>query len=206
MERLVTSSQFAQLWEGALRTTHSRAIAVIQGDPNRALQLFDDGTLTLELSAIIQAVKQVLIDQELRFAERIPEVHRSIPILASDSLVTVRTVYQIAVVAGYWLPWAVLALLVVGIGIARDRARALAWAGAGLAVSLLLLAGGVWVGGRFFTGSSQMRVWAGCEVVGARRSRDERRGLPRMEALTLPIRKTPTCLTLPRGRASLART
>lgn len=150
VERLVTSSQFAQLWEGALRTTHSRTIAVIQSDANRAIQLFDDGTLTLELSAIIRAVKQVLIDQDLRFAERIPEVHRSIPILASDSLVTVRSVYQIAVVAGYWLPWAVLALLAVGIGIARDRARTLAWAGAGLAVSLLLLAGGMGIGGRFF--------------------------------------------------------
>ena len=153
VDRLVASPQFAQLWEVTLRETHSRAIAVIQGDPNTALQLSDDGTLSVELSTVIREVKQALVQQGLGFAERIPEIDRSIPILASDSLVLVRTVYQLAVAVGYWLPWAVLVLLAAGVAVARNRARAIAWTGLGLAVSLLLLAGGMGIGKQFFTGA-----------------------------------------------------
>jgi len=48
------------------------------------------------------------------------------------------------------------------------------------------------VGMPFRMGSSQMRVWRA-----ARRCPGRGRGLPRMEVLTLPIRTTSTCLTLP---------
>ena len=153
VERVVASPQFAQLWELALRETHSRAIAVIQGDPNAALQLSDDGTLSLQLDAVIREVKQVLVQQGLGFASGIPEIDRAIPILTADSLVLVRTLYQVAVTAGYWLPWGVLALLIAGIAVARNRNRAIAWAGVGLAVSLLLLAGGLGIGKQFFAGA-----------------------------------------------------
>ncbi|QBE48930.1 hypothetical protein [Leucobacter triazinivorans] len=153
VERVVASPQFAQLWETALRETHSRAIAVIQGDPNTALQLSDDGTLSLELDTVIREVKEVLVQQGLGFAANIPEIERSIPLLTADSLILVRTLYQVAVAAGYWLPWGVLALLVAGVAVARNRTRAIAWAGAGLAVSFLLLAGGLGIGKQFFVGA-----------------------------------------------------
>ena len=48
-----------------------------------------------------------------------------------------------------------------------------------------------------FRGSSQIEGVVGS----ARRWLDRRRGLPRMEVLTLPIRKTSTCLTLPASPA-----
>lgn len=153
VEQLVTSPQFAVLWEGALRQTHTRAVAVIQGDPNRLVVLADDGTLTVELGPIIEGAKQVLVQQGFGFADRIPAIERSIPVAASDSLVTVRSVYQIAVAVGYWLPWVVLALLTVGILVARDRAHALAWAGGGLAVALLLLAGVLGIGKQYYAGA-----------------------------------------------------
>ncbi|WP_200332524.1 hypothetical protein [Leucobacter sp. L43] len=153
VERVVVSPQFAQLWETALRETHQRAIAVIQGDPNAALQLSDDGTLSLELATVIREVKTVLVEQGLGFAANIPEVERSIPILSADSLVLVRSLYQVAVSAGYWLPWGVLALLVAGVVAARKRTRAIAWSGAGLAMSFLLLAAGLGIGKQVFVGA-----------------------------------------------------
>lgn len=152
VSRVVASPQFAQLWETALRETHSRATAVIQGDPGRALQL-TDATLTLELSTVIAQVKQELVAQGFTFASSIPEIDRSITILTADSLALVRTVYQVAVAAGYWLPWLVLAMLVAGVALARNRTRAVAWAGAGLAVSLLVLAAGLGIGRQFFIGA-----------------------------------------------------
>src|SRR5690606_5915332 len=72
--QLVESPQFAGAWELALRETHSRAIAVIQGSPGSALQLSDDGVLSLDLGAIITQVKDGLVGQGIGFAEMIPVV------------------------------------------------------------------------------------------------------------------------------------
>ncbi|MFV0432591.1 MAG: hypothetical protein ACK5LO_01210 [Leucobacter sp.] len=153
VEKVVASPRFAQLWEVTLRQAHSRAVAIIQGDPNTALQLSADGTLSLELDVVIREVKETLVSQGFGIAERIPEIDRSIPIVASDSLVLIRTVYQIAVSAGYWLPWVLLAMLGIGIAVARRRATALAWTGAGLAASFALLGAGLGTGRQFFIGT-----------------------------------------------------
>lgn len=153
VDRVVRSPQFAQVWAAALRQTHSRAVAIIQDDPSSAVKLGDDGTLSLQLDSIIAEVKRSLQQQGFGFASAIPEVHRSIPLAASDSLVLVRTVYQLATAAGVWLPWLALGLLVLGVCVARNRLRAVAWAGAALAASLLLLASGLGIGRQFFIGS-----------------------------------------------------
>lgn len=150
VERVVTSPQFAQTWEIALRQTHSRATAILQGDPETALQLSRDGTLSLQLGPIIAEVRQSLIDQGFRLAERIPAIDRSIPLVSAESLGLARAVYQLSVVVGYWLPWVALGLLAAGVAIARQRIRALAWAGAGLTVAFLLLAAGLAIGRRLF--------------------------------------------------------
>lgn len=161
VEGVVVSDQFAQLWQVTLRETHSRAIAVIQGDPNTALQLSDDGALSIELGTVITQVQGVLADQGFGFADQIPVVEKSIPLLASDSLILVRTLYQVAVAAGYWLPWAVLVLLIIGVAVARNRIRALAWTGATLAVSFGLLASGLGIGRLFFIGSVSPSIMPG---------------------------------------------
>lgn len=153
VERTVTSPRFAQVWERSLRESHGRAIAILQGDPDTAVQLSQDGVLSLELATVIQQVKQVLIEQGFGFASRIPEIERSIPIVKADSLVQARSFYQFTVALGYWLPWIVLGLLIAGLATAPRRIRALAWAGAGFAVALLLLAAGLSVGRQFFIGS-----------------------------------------------------
>ncbi len=150
VQRTVTSDQFARVWETSLRETHTRATAVLRGDPDRALQLSDDGTLTLELGPVIAEVKAVLVDQGFQFAAQIPEIDRAIPLVVDDSLATTRTVYQLATVVGYWLPWIVLGLLVAGVAIARNHLRALAWAGAGFTLGFLLLAAGLTIAQRVF--------------------------------------------------------
>lgn len=132
VDALVSAEQFAQVWAFSLRETHARAIAVIQGDETQALQLSQDGTLTVELGTVVAAVRQSLIDNGMGLAVAIPEIDRSIPIVASDSLVAVRTVSQLATVVGVWLPWVVCGLLIAGIALARNRFRAACWAGIGL--------------------------------------------------------------------------
>ena len=150
---VVASDQFADIWAQSLRVTHERAVAIMQNSPDTALQLADDGVLSLDLGVVVDRVKAALTAQGVGIADLIPEIDRSIPIAQADALVLVRTVYQIAVVAGFWLPWVVLGLVVLGIGLARNRPRALFWTSAGFAAAFLLLSAGLGIGRTFFIGA-----------------------------------------------------
>lgn len=150
---VVASDQFAEIWAQTLRVTHERAVALMQDNPDAALQLADDGVLSIDLGVVVDRVKSALAERGVGFADLIPEINRSIPIAQADALVLVRSVYQIAVAAGFWLPWVVLGLVVAGVLLARNRTRALFWTSAAFAVSFLLLAGGMGVGRTFFIGS-----------------------------------------------------
>lgn len=152
-ERVVSSPQFADIWAQTLRITHQRAIAVIQGDPNTALTIGTDGTLSIELGTVIESVKSALVARGVSFAEAIPVIERSIPVLHSDALVLTQTLYNVAVAAGFWLPWVVLGMLVAGVLLARQRGRASTWTGFGLAAVFLLLAVGLGAARLFFIGA-----------------------------------------------------
>ena len=147
---VVASDQFADIWAQSLRVAHERAVAIMQNSPDTALQLADDGVLSLDLGVVVDRVKSALAERGVGFADLIPEIDRSIPIAQADALVLVRTLYQIAVAAGFWLPWVVLGLVVLGIVLARNRLRALFWTSAAFAVAFLLLAGGMGIGRTFF--------------------------------------------------------
>lgn len=151
--QVVASPVFADVWAQALRLTHSRAIALLQGTPGTALVLEDDGTIALQLGPIVDAVRDRLSDSGVGWADLIPSIDRSIDIVQSDALVLVRTVYTLAMTAGFWLSWLVVALLALGILIARRRLRALALAAAGFALTFVLLAGALGVGRLFFVGT-----------------------------------------------------
>jgi hypothetical protein len=150
---VVASDQFADIWAQSLRFTHERAVAILQNSPDAALQLADDGVLSIDLGQVVDRVKAVLTERGVGFADLIPEIDRSVPIAQADALVLVRTIYQIAVAAGFWLPWVVLGLVVAGILIARNRARALFWTSAAFAVTFLLLSAGMGIGRTFFIGA-----------------------------------------------------
>lgn len=150
---VVSSEQFADIWAQSLRVAHERAVALLQNSQDTALQLADDGVLSLDLGVVVERVKATLAERGVGFADLIPVIDRSVPIAQADALVLVRTVYQLAVAAGFWLPWVVAGLLVVGILLARNRPRALFWTSAALAAAFLLLAAGMGIGRTFFLGA-----------------------------------------------------
>ncbi|WP_251050723.1 MULTISPECIES: hypothetical protein [unclassified Microbacterium] len=150
---VVASEQFADIWAQSLRFTHERAVAIMQNSPDTALQLADDGVLSVDLGIVVERVKTVLTERGVGFADLIPEIDRSVPIAQADALIMVRTLYQVAVAAGFWMPWVVLGLFVVGVLVARSRSRALLWTSAAFAVVFLLFAAGVGVGRGFFVGA-----------------------------------------------------
>lgn len=153
VDRLIESPAFADIWANTLTITHTQFVAAMQGDPDAALAVGSDGTISVQIGPIVESVKERLVDQGVEFASAIPEVDRSVVIAQDDAFALIRTVYALAIGVGTWLPWVMLALLVVGVVVARNRVRALVWTAGGFALSMVLLASGIGIGRWYFVGA-----------------------------------------------------
>lgn len=149
----VESDAFAQVWQEALRISHSQLIATLQNDPAAALAVGSDGSVGVQLGPIIERVKQVLLDRGLTFAAQIPAVDRTITIAENSSLPTLQLFYNVAVNAGLWLPWIALIFLAAGVLVARRRALALVWSAVALAIGMVVVVAGIGIGRLVFVGS-----------------------------------------------------
>lgn len=147
---VVSSEQFADTWQAALRVAHQRTERLLQGNNDDALQLSQDGTLSVNLQPIVAAVKQRLTERGFPFASAIPTVDRQVTLVRSDAFTTVQAIYTVAVTTGFWLPWVVLVLVIAGVLVARRRALAVMGAGIAFALSLGALAAGFGIGRQYF--------------------------------------------------------
>ncbi|WP_458042049.1 MULTISPECIES: hypothetical protein [Bacteria] len=133
--QLVESDVFASVWETALRASHRGLAAAATGTtPTGAVTISDTGEVGISLAPIIDEVKERLVAQGVGFASAVPSVDRTIVLVQSDALVTVRIVYGIAAAVGWWLPLVTLALFVGGVLLARRKSVALV--GTGVAIAL----------------------------------------------------------------------
>lgn len=139
VSRFVTSDAFATAWEQALRVSHRQLVATMQGNANAAVTVGPGGEIGIQLGPIVAQVKTRLVQAGVTFAEKIPQVDKTIVIGTSDAVVTAQRYYGLVVTLGAWLPWIVLAILAAGVLVARRRALALVWAAIALGVSMLLL-------------------------------------------------------------------
>ena len=138
---LVNSDLFASVWESALRASHrGLAAAATGGTPAGAVTISDSGEVGISLAPIIDEVKQRLVAQGIGFASAIPSVDRTIVLVQSDALVSVRIVYGLAATIGWWLPIVTLALFVGGVLLARRKSVALVGIGVAIAVGAGTLA------------------------------------------------------------------
>ncbi|GAA1786513.1 hypothetical protein [Agromyces lapidis] len=146
VHRLVSSEAFADIWRTALQTTHTQFVAAVQGDPDAMLEIGGDGTLSVQIGPIIEAVKERLSERGVGFADAIPVIEQSIVIAQGDAFVLVSTMYALAVGIGTWLPWVALAFLVAGVLVAKRRSKAFVWTAGGFAFVMALLAAGFEIG------------------------------------------------------------
>lgn len=146
VHRLVSSEAFADIWRTALRTTHTQFVAAVQGDPDAMLEIGGDGTLSVQIGPIIEAVKERLSERGVGFADAIPVIEQSIVVAQGDAFVLVSTMYALAVGIGTWLPWVALAFLVAGVLVAKNRSKAFVWTAGSFAFVMALLAAGFEIG------------------------------------------------------------
>lgn len=141
--RVVESDAFSAIWQRSLIASHRAFVAVATNDETSGASVDSAGALGINLGPIVEELRRSLTDQGFRFASAIPATDRTIVIVQSDSLLTVRSIYLLAAALGWWLPLICLALFVAGILIAPRRKTALCGTGIALALGAALLIGSV---------------------------------------------------------------
>jgi hypothetical protein len=135
----VRSDAFKQVWQEALRASHTQFMATMQNNPQSAVKIGANGSVGIQLGPIIERVKQALIDRGLTFASQIPAVNPTVTVTQKSSIPTLQLLYGIALAAGAWLPWISIAFLALGVVVARRRALALVWSAIGLGLAMLVV-------------------------------------------------------------------
>jgi hypothetical protein len=137
--KLVSSSQFAQLWKRANRGVQPQVVAALTGNTG-SLHLRNDGTVELDLSGVAHRVRDALASRGVDVS-RVPpgQVDTTIELFKWPWLGTVQDAVDLLQQLAWLLP--VLTLLALGSGIAlgRRRSRCTFWTGIGVASGMLVI-------------------------------------------------------------------
>lgn len=125
VRRVVHDPAFAEAWANANEVAHQELVAVLEGESD-LLELGREGTVSISVATLTNAVRQGLVDAGVPGAERLPEVEASFPLGRVADLERARVAYAWLDRAGGALPWVVAGLLAVAVATAKDRRRALA--------------------------------------------------------------------------------
>ena len=140
--RVVESDAFADAWVQANRVAHQELVAALTGEGGGSVTVEND-TVSLNMAAFIETVKQRLVESGFSVAARIPEVDASFVLFQSEDITRARSGFNLLNTLGVWLPVIAIVLLVLGVYVARDHRRATVGAALGVAISMVVLALGL---------------------------------------------------------------
>ena len=140
--KVVDSDQFASLWVGINQQVQQGVIHVLSADASTGPIQIQGNQVILDTGALIDAVKQKLVDKGFDWAANIPVpsvADRQIVLLTSPQLVQARVAYQIAQPISQWLIFAVLVMFIAAILIAVRRARMVIAVGVAVILGALVI-------------------------------------------------------------------
>ena len=140
--KVVDSDQFASLWVGINQQVQQGVIHVLSTDASTGPIQIQGNQVILDTGALIDAVKQKLVDKGFDWAANIPVpsvADRQIVLLTSPQLVQARVAYQIAQPISQWLIFAVLVMFIAAILIAVRRARMVIAVGVAVILGALVI-------------------------------------------------------------------
>jgi hypothetical protein len=143
--RVVESDAFSDVWATATRAAHRALTTAATSDGGGLVVKTPDG-VGIQLGAVVERVKQNLVERGLGVAQLIPTIDKVVIIGEGNNLTAIRTGYAIAATMGWWLPVITLALFGLGILIARRRSTAVLGTGLGLAIGAATLAASLSIG------------------------------------------------------------
>jgi hypothetical protein len=136
---LVSTPEFEQAWVDANRVAHQGLIAAMTGREGGAVEVDRSGTVSVNVAAFIDIVKQRLVDRGFTVAEKIPDVQASFVVVQSADLARAQTLFAALDTLGTIFPFIVLAILGGGVLLAVHRRPAFIAVGLGVAGSMVLL-------------------------------------------------------------------
>ena len=147
----VASDAFADLWLSVNRRAQAELVQLLQGNQSGAISLRED-QVVLDLSQVIDVVKQRLAARGLTIADRVPlpDTERQIVLMQAPQLSQARTIYAFANPVAAWLIVVVAALYLAAFVLSRHRPRMTMIIGAVLAANALLTALLLMVGRQLF--------------------------------------------------------
>lgn len=152
--RFVQSDAFQKLWETVNRLAHEDIVYVLTGHrPAGSALTFTHGKIQLDLSVVVQKVRDKLVAAGLTVAQNIPVAGATIEIANLKGVDTARRATRALNNIANWLPWIGLALTAGGVALARKRRRALISAALGLCAGMLVIGIGLLVARNIFLGS-----------------------------------------------------
>jgi hypothetical protein len=140
--RVVESDAFADAWVQANRVAHQELVAALTGEGGGSVTVEND-TVSVNMAAFIETVKQRLVESGFSVAARIPEVDASFVLFQSEDITRARSGFNLLNTLGVWLPVIAIVLLVLGVYVAKDHRRATVGAALGVAISMVVLALGL---------------------------------------------------------------
>ncbi|MFI6585469.1 hypothetical protein [Embleya sp. NPDC050493] len=147
--RFVESDRFERVWTNANRTAHSDVVKVLTGKGRGSVDV-ENGTVTLDVGAAVDTVKQDLVAAGVTPAEQIPDVDKKMVLVKSDKLKKIQDAAHALDVLGNWLPVLTVLLGAIGVLLARRRRRALVTTALGAAFACLILAIGLAIARRYY--------------------------------------------------------
>lgn len=139
--KLLSTDQFQQLWTRAVGSLQEAIIVVLEGDNTGAVKE-SNGQIVLDLSVVIEQVKERLVANGLSAIENVPvppAADTQIVLLNNSQVDQARAIYRITVPAAQLLIVFVALLFVAAILLARRRPRMIAIVGIGVLIGAGLM-------------------------------------------------------------------
>ncbi|MFI9549363.1 hypothetical protein ACIHAR_36500 [Streptomyces sp. NPDC052016] len=138
VSRVVTSDAFEQAWVAANRRAQAAVVNVLTGKREGALRATGDA-VELDLGAVVDQVRQRLVDQGFDKAAAIPDVDRSITLFRSEELGKAQDAMRLLDIVGVWLPVVTVVLGALAVWTAPGHRVMLLITALGVGVMMVLL-------------------------------------------------------------------
>src|SRR3954449_11278760 len=151
VREFIASDTFAEFWVAANTRAQAALVRLLQGKESGAISLQGD-QVVLDVSEVIDQVKQRLVARGLTIAERIPipDADRQIVLMDAPRLKQARTIYAFANPVAKWLIVVVAVLYLAGLVLSRRRPRTTVVIGVALAANALVVAWALSIGRQLF--------------------------------------------------------
>ncbi|MFG2027492.1 hypothetical protein [Streptomyces sp. NPDC048825] len=139
--RVITGDVFQQVWEGANRRSHAAVVNMLTGEREGALRAEGD-TVQLDVGAVVDEVRERLVDAGFDKAAAIPDTDRTITLFHTEELGKAQDTMRLLDILGTWLPvlTVVLAALAVWSNPAHRVTLMITATGVGVMMVVLLVA------------------------------------------------------------------